>query len=539
MTKSILCGTIALVIASANALAADSSEDTRLKKLEDAVGQLQQENASLKSELHAQESTDFGSSAAAKIKMSDSITEMRLFGEARLRYFMNEGVAAGRDAGDTGQRDRLRYRLRLGADFKLQDNWMFGVVLETGTSARSANVTLGEQTPPFAKETVTNATVLTSASTTGSSFLTGAKISKGKLVTASGQAITGVATSKGSVVSNVNFGDDLFVGRVFLRNQPTDWLTITGGKIPNPFVSTRMTWDPDISPEGFSEQIKVTLGGGSHGPDGKSEAKTMVPEGMTVDLFANFGQFIYNDVGFENTFNAGTGPFTEVPNSHDRWMFGYQLGAKANFNKDTFFQIAPAFYHYTGGGSTSAAAFNGDNALVILDNKANPELITFNQTGVNDLAVLDIPVEFDWKMWHIPFSIFGDYARNLDAAARAGNAGHPNAHEGTAFQVGASIGQARKKGDLELRGWYQHTEQFALDQNLVDDDIFDGRLNMQGWFIQGTYMITDGASIILQYSHGSRIDSNLGTAGFGALGTPAGFPLQSTNLVYVDINLKF
>jgi hypothetical protein len=540
MTRSILCGTIALAVISATALAADTSEDARLKKLEAAVSQLQQENASLKNELHAQESTDFASSAAAKIKMSDSISEVRLFGEGRLRYFMNEGVAAGKDAGDTGQRERLRYRLRLGADIKMQENWMLGFILETNNSARSANVTLGEQFPIFNKSTVSTTSVLTGVTTSNASFLNGATLKGGKVTTTSGKTLTAIAASRANVVSNVNVGDSLFVGRAFLRNQPTDWLTITGGKIPNPFVSTRMTWDPDISPEGFSEQIKVTLGGGSHGPNGKDIKEVQAPQpGITVDLFANLGQFIYNDVGFENSFNTGTGPFNEVPDLHDRWMFEYQIGAKVNFNKDTYFQIAPAFYHYTGGGSSTAGPFNGDNALVLLDNKANPELVTFNQTGVNDLAVIDIPVEFAWKMWHTRFSIFGDYAQNLDAASRAANAGHENTRQGQAWQLGASIGQTKKKGDWELRGWYQHSEQFALDPNIIDDDIFDGRLNMQGWFIQGTYMLTDAASIILQYSHSSRIDTNLGTAGSGALGTPAGFPLQSTNLVYIDLNLKF
>ena len=539
MIRFILSGTLALAIVSASALAADSSEAARLKKLEDAVSQLQQENVALKNELHAQEATDFASSPAAKIKMADSVTEVRLFGEARLRYFMNEGVAAGTDAGDSGQRERLRYRLRLGADIKLQDNWMFGFQLETGTSARSANVTLGEQVPPFAKATVTSASVLNGTSTTNGTFLKGATLKGGKVVTSSGQAVTAVTNPKGSVVSSVNFGDALFVERLFLRNMPTDWLTVTGGKIPNPFVSTRMTWDPDLSPEGFSEQVKVTLGGGSHGPDGKAEAKPVVQPGMTVDLFANFGQFIYNDVGFENNFNAGTGPFTEVPNAHDRWMFGWQVGAKANFNKDTYLQVAPAFYNYSGGGTSSATVFNGDNAIVILDNHADPTLVTFNQTGINDLAVIDVPVEFGWKMMNTRFSLFADFAENLDAGTRAAKAGHPDTRQGIAYQFGASIGQAKKKGDWEIRGWYQHSEQFALDQNLIDDDIFDGRLNMQGFFIQGTYMLTDAASFIIQYSHASRIDTNLGTAGFGALGTPAGFPLQSTNLVYVDLNLKF
>ncbi|HSI10697.1 MAG TPA: putative porin [Chthoniobacter sp.] len=539
MTRSILCGTIAIVLASATAFAADSDE-ARLKKLEAAVNQLQQENASLKNELHTQESTDFASSSAAKIKMSDSITEVKLYGEGRLRYFMNEGVAAGKDAGDTGQRERLRYRLRLGADVKLQENWMLGVLLETNSSARSANVTLGEN-PVFAKATVSTTSVLTGITSSNASSLTGATLKGGKLTTTSGKTLTAVSATKGNVVSNVNIGDTLFVGRAYLRNQPTDWLTISGGKIPNPFVSTRMTWDPDINPEGFSEQIKVTLGGGSHGPSGKDSKEVVAPQpGMTVDLFANFGQFIYNDVAFENTFNTGsTSPFDTVPNGHDRWMFEYQIGTKVNFNKDTYFQIAPSFYHYTGGGSTSAGPFNGDNALVILDDKARAELVTFNQTGVNDLAVIDIPVEFTWKMFNTRFSIFGDYAQNLDAASRASNAGHENTRQGQAWQLGASIGQTKKKGDWELRGWYQHSEQFALDPNIIDDDIFDGRLNMQGYFLQGTYMLTDAVSIILQYSHGSRIDTNLGTAGSGALGTPAGFPLQSTNLVYIDLNLKF
>ena len=260
---------------------------------------------------------------------------------------------------------------------------------------------------------------------------------------------------------------------------------------------------------------------------------------MTIDLFANFGQFIYQDTGFENIFNSGIGSFMTIFNSTDRWMLGFQVGAKVNFDTRTYFQIAPALYTYTGGGSTSAGPFNGDNALVILDKNADPALITFNQTGVNDLAILDIPVEFGWTMWDKKFTIFGDFAVNLNADERADKAGHPDKTQGIAFQVGASVGSTKEKGDWELRGWYQHSEQYALDQNIIDDDIFDGRLNMQGFFVQGTYMLTDSVAVILQYSHANRIDSNLGTAGFGALGTPAGFPLQSTNFVYVDFNLKF
>ncbi len=148
------------------------------------------------------------------------------------------------DAGDTGQRERLRYRLRLGADINFKDNWMLGVLLETNNSARSANVTLGEN-PFFAKGTVSTTNVVTGTSTTSGSFVTGINAKTGKPI--SGTAVTGVSATKGAVVSNVNFGDTLFVGRIFLKYSPWDWLTVEGGKIPNPFVSTRMIYRTRIS----------------------------------------------------------------------------------------------------------------------------------------------------------------------------------------------------------------------------------------------------------------------------------------------------
>jgi hypothetical protein len=490
---------------------AEDTEAVRLKKLEQAVQALQHENTELKKAVDAK--ADVGSvqpsTAAEKLKIGAPVDSISLYGEVRLRYFTNIGEAAGLDAGDWGQRERLRYRFRLGADIKLQENWFVGILLETGNVARSANVTLGEN-PYFAKSTPPG------------------------------------LHKDGTVATNINYGDTVFLGRVFLKYS-NDWLTVEGGKIPNPFVSSRMVWDPDLSPEGFAEQFKYTIGSPGketttgYSKDGKEIVSTSDTQGgMTFDLFANFGQFIYNDVGFENTFNSGTGPFSETPNGTDLWMLGWQIGARANFNKTTFLQIAPTLYNYTGGGNAATqGSFNGDNALVIQSSDAIPSLITFNQTAVNNLLVLDVPVEFDWKMWGTPFSIFGDFADNFDSGTRAARAGHPGRNEGLAYQIGASVGSTKKKGDFELRGWWQHSEAFALDQNLIDDDIFDGRLNMEGFYAQATYMITDSTSIILQGCHGTRIDDTLGTPGFGSLGTPAGFPLQSMTLFYADLNIKF
>src|SRR6266516_6695989 len=95
---------------------------------------------------------------------------MELFGDIRLRYqynggeTKNTGPAAPPGPGVAGthdwqERERERYRLRLGLRGTLLDDWFFGLRLETNPSARSANVTFGDDTSssspggggPFAK----------------------------------------------------------------------------------------------------------------------------------------------------------------------------------------------------------------------------------------------------------------------------------------------------------------------------------------------------------------------------------------------------
>ena len=215
-------------------------------------------------------------------------------------------------------------------------------------------------------------------------------------------------------------------------------------------------------------------------------------------------------------------------------MFGCQVGAKLNFDKDTYFQIAPAFYYYSGAGNgqsgVAAPAFNEANSAT---------------NAVNDLAILDIPAEIGWKMFELPWSIFGDFAYNTQGADRAKNAataaGHPLVTgNDIAYRVGLGVGNIKKKGDWEIRGAWQHSEEFALDPNLVDDDVFDGRLNMEGFVLWAGYAFTDTVTFRLQYARGERINDHLGTAGKGAITQPAGVnSLRDTQMFFVDLNLKF
>ena len=66
----------------------------------------------------------------------------------------------------------------------------------------------------------------------------------------------------------------------------------------------------------------------------------------------------------------------------------------------------------------------------------------------------------------------------------------PQTQDVKAYQAGFAVGSA---GNLDLlsgksvskHGWafstyWQHTEQYALDPNLIDSDAFEGRENMEG-----------------------------------------------------------
>jgi len=576
MKRQILTGAITASIAAAaggTAAAQDVSEATRLQKLEQAVTQLQAENQQLKGQIQAEAAGPMTGVPEGKFDIGSSVTSIQLFGDLGLTYRVNEATAAGRDVGDVGQEDRLRYRLRLGTNIHVADGWTMGVVLESNSSARSTTVTLGAggvNDGAFAKGNVgngvttgINTTVLSSVTTTNSTFVTGTptiSVSKAGAVTVTGKtttgkAITGVVDKTATLVnSKTNFQDALFVGQVFLKYQPFDWLTVQAGKFQPNLVTTRMIWDPELNPEGLGENFRWHFGSepiaqGPAGPTGydkdSKETKAVAPpQGMSFDLFANFAQYVYDDGGFENAFNSGNGtaasPFTQNGNDTSNWLLGFQIGGKVNFSPTTYFQIAPTYYCYTEGGSWSNSGFfNGDSPLVIV-NKNTATVLNFNQTSTNNLGIFDVPVEFGTRIGNLHVSVFGDFADNLYAQERATNAGHPDkGNEGIAWQAGLSFGEIKHKGDWEIRGWWQRSEQFSLDTNLNDDNIFDGRLNMQGIYVSATYALTDAVNVVFEYNNGHRIDPSLGTAGVGTMATAPGFPLQSNNFFYVTFAMKF
>ena len=318
-------------------------------------------------------------------------------------------------------------------------------------------------------------------------------------------------TATGSRSSNVTMGDEnagpfaknndgIFVGQVFLQFTPTpDW-TFTAGRMANPLITNATVWDADINPEGLAEQYKHRAGKAEYG--------------------VTLTQFIYNPANTQN-------PFGTAPDVKDLGLFAYQGSFRYYTGEGVtkFFQVAPVFYQYINEGSQNPAGFRGT-------------FTPTNTTAVNNLFVLDIPLEYDWLINGVPARAYGSFAINFDAEARARKFGTPNLDgEDKAWLIGFQYGKATNKGEWDARVAYQSVGAFALDPNLVDSDVFDSRVNMKGFVVGVNYALGAATQVALTYAAGDRVEESIIAPGTGDIG--GNNKLDNYQLLQLDLNVKF
>ena len=110
-------------------------------------------------------------------------------------------------------------------------------------------------------------------------------------------------TTSGAATPSDKNSSGIYLGQVFLNWHPTGWYEMTAGRMPMPLYTTPMVWDSDINPEGAFEKFKYTID--------------------NVDLFADFGQFDYQDPSSAS----------EIPSS-DTFLLAWQAGANVRIGKD-------------------------------------------------------------------------------------------------------------------------------------------------------------------------------------------------------------
>jgi hypothetical protein len=450
----------------------------------------------------------------SKWKISDGIKSVELYGDVRMRYETRDVRTPVSSKLDL---DRFRYALRLGLRGDLAGGFYYGLRLETASNPRSPWVTLG-------------------TSTSGSPY----------------QGPFGKSTS----------GID--VGQIYLGWRPNSNIDIALGKLSNPLYTTPMVWDTDINPEGAAEHFKYAIG--------------------PAEFFATFSQFLYQDDNPSESTLGLLGPNDTGHVGNTLFMMAWQGGVKYQLSKNISFKGAGTLYNYISHGTNNLGSPPGPSPgtpgfsdtyvgegygipVIGASGYGNPASTAdgfyYNQTGVNNLLVLEFPFEVNFKLLKHQARVFGDFAENLDGAARAeaavAAAANPNIYFNTlniplqrnqyhAYQFGLAVGNgddlglvygsAPKKGAWEARFYWQHVEQYALDPNLLDSDFFEGRGNMQGFYTAFSYGFTGAMIGTVRYGYASRIDKELGTGGSNQ-DVPQVNPIDQYNLLQLDLTMKF
>jgi hypothetical protein len=383
---------------------------------------------------------------------------------------------------------------------------------------------------------------------------------------------------------------------LYLTWEPTDWLTLTGGKQLNPLYTTSLVWDSDINPEGVTEEfwwditdafgIGFTAGQWVYSND-ISETQLGFTNNIPFNTSDEIGWQFVQQVPMQYRFLEYV---TEtVPADDPKDMKAMKTITKPKeIAKITF---APGFMTYTGS-ATGFVTGGGTTANAIV-NTSSPAFLASN--GTNDLNIVTAPGDFKTKFGSVPFQFYWDFAWNIDGKDRIQNvylapfgqgdgrpaigapgtvpaAAIPGSTAGSTLQsgayrlqnlsledeiawlVGVKFGQNKKKGDWSASVDFRQVGAGSVDPNLSDSDFALGQLNQQGIRAALEYNFTDFLTGAVTYFNTWDYKQDLwfppGTAGSGQSapppGTTAGFGnnnnltgVNTTQIVQVDLKWKF
>jgi Putative porin len=452
---------------------------------------------------------------SSPLKLAPWIKELKLSGDLRLRYQFDEEQRqepSGPNATGTNhvaQRSRWRFRLRLNAELKFDNGFFGGFSLTTNNAADSGN-----------------------------------------------QTYTG---------GFQNYS--IFISKAFLGWNGYPGLTIIAGKQDNPFYTTDMFWDPDIYPQGLVERIDFDklFGWNSAGEpvtyskEGKTPPPAPAKKHSAFELSLIAGQFIFYD-NAESQFDSDL--------HTDSYLFEEQLLAR--YKTDAFsITFGPSFF------MANAGAYGHDSSSPPA--KADPLVFSNGVGEERELAIIAAPGDITIKPGGIPIKFYWDFAYNFNGGKRydsilaqpaqagqrlpppvpppaglglfggyrlnaAGNViaftnpAQVSDRDKMAWLIGLKVGDNKKAGDLSAYVDYRQVGVAAVDPNLDNDDMMNGRLNFQGFSFGVSYSVTD--FFILGVS--SVIDWNLKNLYGGQVTRGSGIADDNSwHYVRVDALLKF
>lgn len=301
--------------------------------------------------------------------------------------------------------------------------------------------------------------------------------------------------------------------RAYLKaHSPTfvPWLTASAGRIPNPFFSTDLVWDDDLSFEGLALQFE----------DSVASSKEWRPFG-TIGAFPleNIQKSLSNQSKSKWLTGAQVG-VEWVPSNLTRAKVGLGMydyrnisGIRNAFQSSLFNDTAPAFRQK-------------GNSLFDIDNDGNINTNLFALAA--DYRIINLTGTVDFNLYNpVHVILTGDYVKNVGFSAsktlaRSGVALKP---ETKGYLARAAIGMPSMllKDDWQLSLTYRYLEADAVLDAFTDSDFHLGGTNSKGFIVGGQYSLSKSTWLSARWLSSQEI---------------SGLPL-SINTLQVLFNAKF
>jgi hypothetical protein len=341
----------------------------------------------------------------------------------------------------TEDRERLRARLRFGLDAELGWGWSLGTRLATGNlrDPVSTNQTLGN---------------------TGARYQTGLDLAYIKWY---GNSSTG-------------------------RNVLNVW----AGRIPNPWYSTEMVWDPDLTFEGVAVNYRLGL--------------------QRDDPYSHYA-FL----------TVGAFPLQEIElSSKDKWLYGAQLGFDWKLASGSRARFGVAYYQY----QNIVGQRNQVENSTLLDytapqfmQKGNSIFDIRNDNDNNttlyalaaDYHLVDATASFDWKVSPTyRISLTADYVDNIgynraETSARVGF-DVPARTKGYNAELNFGASNMARSGAWRAFVGYRYLEADAVLDAFTDSDFHLGGTDAKGYFVGADFAFTPRVFARLRYLSANEID---------------------------------
>ncbi len=343
--------------------------------------------------------------------------------------------------------------------------------------------------------------------------------------------------STNQTLGNTGQKFDFNIDRAFLKYEGLDsdvynWMTLQGGRIPNPFRSTNLIFDKDLSFEGFASTFRYNMAGSDSLYD---------QEDQTASMFLTLGAF----------------PLQEFQlSTKDKWMLGGQVGTDWEFLNQDKAAISVAYYNYINTkarpnkiGATSSCGFTDQdrdasvpqylqkgNSMTPICYATQNNTTTPQKFGLaSEFEILNITASYDMAMFApIHVKLTGDYAKNLgfnknEIQQRLGTGviyNNPKLADRTnAWQARLDFGWPTTllPGKWNSYVAYKYIESDAVLDAFTDSDFHLGGTNAKGWVIGGNYGVVDNAWLSAKWMSTDQIDG----------------PKIGIDILLIDFNAKF